>query len=219
MAASMTFGSLVLDVQAYLDRGSLTDAKVNARIPTFINEAERLLAKMADLQGFNEVLTFSLTNGVATYPKPDRWRRTISMRYGTNLVGAATFNESSPIYSRAYEYIRTMWPDESKTAAPKWYADYDLAHWVIGPTPNQNYPAEVIIKAMPQLLDQGNQTNFFTQYTPQSLRLAALVNAATFTGDFEKAGVYQGQLDKISGADGQEDLRKMADRAATRQQA
>ncbi len=229
MTTSPTFASITNDVSAYLDKGASTDKRVNERIPQFINDAERFLAKSFELQGFDEVLSFSLTSGLAVYAKPDRWRRTLSMRFAKNLPTTRTttplgapipniFNESVPLYVRAYEYVRTMWPDDTKTAPPKWYADYDLEHWVIAPTPDQNYPCEVIIKAMPQLLDTQNQTNFFTQYLPHQLRLAALVNAATFVKAYDEAQTYQGQLSGLMGADTTENLKKITDRSASRQQ-
>ena len=79
MPASMTFTSLQSDIRNYLERGGATDPIVYEQIPRLITLAERRIARELKIQGFQTVVNTTLQSGVAVYPKPDRWRDTISI--------------------------------------------------------------------------------------------------------------------------------------------
>lgn len=217
MATNVTFNSLMSDLQAYLERGTTTDTQVYNQLPRLINAAERKIIQFLKLQGTIEVLTDAsgLASGVAIVTKPDRWRQTVSMFYGAG----ADSNSRTPLYPRSYEYCRRYWPDDSVTDAnqpPLFYADYDYAHWLIAPTPPQNYPLEVLCYMQPQLLDAANQSNFFTDWTPNLLLYGALLEAVPFLKNDPRIQVWQGlwqmELQSLAG----QDLQRILDRAAER---
>ena len=219
MSTQMTFESLSDDIRQYLSKGGQTDGETERRIPQFINDAERKIALDLDLQGFNEVLQFTLRAGVSTYPKPDRWRRTISMSFGDDLPGDASGEERSQIFSRSYEYVRSVWPNSTKTGKPKWYADYNDKNWVIAPTPDASYRCEVISQSIPPLLDEKNNTNWLTESASILIRPAALMAAAAFNQDAEKLAIYSADYQSVLGSIDKKELLKIVDRSATRQQA
>ena len=169
MATYVNYTSLIADVQNYLERGgsNITDATVFAQIPRLVNAAERKIMQFLKLQGQIEVLVdqSGLPINSPVIAKPDRWRKTISLSYGSGSAG----NQRTPIYPRSYEYCRSYWPNDALTAPPKFYADYDYNHWLVAPTPDQTYALEVIAYMQPVLLDSVNQTNFFTNFTPNFL--------------------------------------------------
>ena len=80
----MTYNSLLNDMRAYLERGvSLaTDPTVYEQLPNLINLAERRLARELKIQGTATAVVGNMQAGTAVYPKPDRWRETISMNFG-----------------------------------------------------------------------------------------------------------------------------------------
>jgi hypothetical protein len=63
-----------------------------------------------------------------------------------------------------------MYPDDSQLGEPKLYADYDVDHWLIKPSPN-DYPFEALVWRLPDLLSPSNQTNYLTDYAPNLLLL------------------------------------------------
>lgn len=214
MPAAMTFTSLQSDIRNYLERGGTTDPIVYEQIPRLITLAERRIARELKVQGFQTVVTTFLTPSVAVYAKPDRWRDTISMNIGTG----AGFNEHTSIYARSYEYLRRYWPNETETDQPEFYADYNYTHWVIAPTPDLAYPIEILYYELPALLDSTVQTNWLTEYAPNLLLYGALVEATPFVKDDQRVQLWQTYYDRALGALNNEDMQKILDRSATRQE-
>jgi hypothetical protein len=216
MPAAMNFNSLISDLQAYLERGNGTvDPTVYNQFPKLINNAEREINYRLKLQGDIVPVQATLTIGVAVYAKPDRWRRTISMNYGalTNL------NFRTGIYPRAYEYVRAYWQDDTVTAPPEFYADYDYAHWIIAPTPDQAYPWEVNYYRLPALLDQTNTTNWVTEYVPETLLYRTLLECTPFIKNDDRMPTWEGLYETSIAALGAEDLKKIVDRTTARNEA
>ena len=155
MPAAMTFTTLQDDVRSYLERGSTaaTDPLVFAQIPKLINFAERRISRDLKLQGFQTVLTTTLQSGLDVYQKPDRWRETISINIG---VGTGN-NARKTLFVRSYEYVREYWPNQADTSEPVFYSDYSYNNWLLAPTPDADYPMEVLFYELPPLLDEQNQ--------------------------------------------------------------
>lgn len=217
MATTTTFTTLKDDVRRYLERGGsfVSDPTFFEQIPRLINLAERRIARELKVQGLINVVTDTLAVGQSVYPKPDRWRDTVSMSIGTG-AGNAT---RKTLFTRAYEYVRAYWPDESEQAEPEFYADYDYQHWLIAPTPDAAYPIEVLFYQLPVLLDDENQTNWLTDYAPELLLYATLLEATPFLKNDERIPVWQQMYDRAAGMLNGEDLAKIIDRSTVRKEA
>ena len=213
----MTFNELQTDVQNYLERGAsaAVDPLVYQQIPRLITLAERRISADLKIEGFIIAATTTFQTGVSVYAKPDRWRKTISINFGTG----ATNSNRTQLFPRSYEYIRNYWPDESQMDQPKFYADYNYNNWLIGPTPDQNYPAEIMYYELPPLLSDTQQTNWLTEYAPQLILYGALLEATPFLKNDERIPVwkdfYQESLQAING----EDLSRIVDRTTARTEA
>ena len=214
MPAQMTFTSLQEDVRRYLERGGATDPIVYDQIPRLITLAERRIARELKIQGFQTVVNTTLQAGLAVYPKPDRWRDTISMNVGTG----ANYNTHSPIFTRSYEYVRSYWPNETETGTPIFYADYNYSNWIFAPTPDANYPLEVLYYELPPLLDDTNQTNWLTEFAPNILLYGVLVEATPFVKDDERVQLWQSYYDRALAAINGEDIQKIMDRSVNRRE-
>jgi hypothetical protein len=250
----MTFTSLVADMQSYLERGTPLDVQVANQIPRLINLAERAIATAIKVQGFLTIVTSKLTVGTSVYPKPNGWRQTVSMNYGTidlrhryllteqtvptpilterwqrirvqpNRDPTKNQNFRLPLLARSYEYCRSYWPDSAWVdyelkKQPKFYADYDFNHWLIVPTPAINYPWEIVYYTQPPLLGQENQTNWLTDFAPNLLLYRALLEATPYLKNDERIPVWQQLYQEQLGTTNQQDLQRVADRTAVRNQA
>lgn len=217
MATTMTFETLKQDVRRYLERGATmaSDAVVYEQIPRLINLAERRIARELKVEGFINVVTGNLIAGQSVYAKPDRWRDTVSMAIG---VGA-TNDERKTLFTRVYEYLRSYWPNPTLTDEPIFYSDYDYEHWLIAPTPNQDYPFEILYYELPPLLDDAVQSNWITEYAPQLLLYGTLLEATPFLKNDERIPVWQNMYDRAAAMLNGEDLGKILDRASVRKEA
>ena len=203
-AVVMTYDSLVLNVQTYLER---TDATTLAYIPTFIMLAEQVIAAQIKFLGNLNVAESTMTTGANVIAKPDRWHKTVSMN--VTVSGA-----KQPVLLRKYEYLRNYWPTDTATATPQYYADYDYTHWLVAPTPDQAYNYEILYYERVQPLDSSNQTNWFTIYAPQALLFGSLLQAMPFLKNDDRIPMWQAQYDTIMSVLQNEDKIRIADRQA-----
>ena len=213
----MTFTTLKQDVQRYLERGDTlaSDPIVFEQIPRLINLAERRIARELKIQGFINVVTAQLAAGNPVIAKPDRWRDTVSVFIGTG----ASNNSRSALYTRSYDYLRSYWPDATQTGEPLFYSDYDYNHWLVAPTPDEDYPIEILYYQLPALLTEEAQTNWLTENAPEILLYATLLEATPFLKNDERIPVWQNMYDRAAAMLNGEDLAKILDRSAVRKEA
>lgn len=203
-AAVMTYDSLVADISSYLER---TDTATLEKIPQFIMLAEQVIAADLKILGTITVQGSTMTTGSNIIDKPARWHKTVSM----NVTVAG---KRQPVLLRKYEYIRSYWPDPAETSVPLYYCDYDYTHWLVGPTPDDDYSFEVLYYERVQPLDSSNQTNWFTIYAPQALLYGTLLQAMPFLKNDDRTPMWQAQYDLIMAALKNEDKLRIADRQA-----
>lgn len=204
-AVVMTYDSLVLDIQQYLER--IDDATI-AKIPTFIMLCEQKLAADIKFLGNLTVNTSTMVPGANIIDKPARWRKTVSM----NVTVAG---ERKPVLLRKYEYIREYWPNPTEEEVPKFYCDYDYTHWLVGPTPDAAYNFEVLYYERAQPLDSSNQSNWFTQYAPQALLYGSLLQAMPYLKNDARLPMWKTEYDEIVRVLKGEDLTRIGDRQST----
>lgn len=215
MAEVMTYTSLKEDVRRYLERGSVEDTVVYEQIPRLIMLAQRAIADKMKIQGLITVVSSAMVAGQFAYTKPDRWRQTVSMLFGTGAGGVV----ANPIFPRSYEYCRFYAPNPTVRGVPKFYSDYDYTHWLIVPTPVAAYPWEISYYELPPLLADAVQTNWVTDYAPNALLYRTLLEAAPFLKNDERIPTWENMYnDSLSNLNIQ-DIQKIVDRSATRQEA
>lgn len=203
-AAVMTYDSLVSDIQSYLER---TDTATIEKIPTFIMLAEQVIASQIKFLGNLTVNTSNMTASQPIINKPARWHKTVSM----NVTVAG---KRYPVLLRKYEYLREYAPDPADTGVPKYYADYDYTHWLVAPTPADDYAFEVLYYERVQPLDSSNQTNWFTIYAPQALLYGSLLQSMPYLKNDDRMAMWQQQYDLIINTLKAEDVVRVADRQA-----
>lgn len=210
MAYSMTYSSLLVDIRRYLERGFTeeSDPLVYEQLPRLITMAERRCARDLKIQGFIRAVETTLQPNLPVYLKPDRWRDTVSITVGGN-----------PIFGRSYDYLRSYWPDQAQTGTPKFYADYDFQHWLFAPTPSAAVSAEILYYEQPALLGDDQQTNWLTDYAPDMLLYACLLEATPFLKKDERIPTWQAMYERAAQAVNAEDMKRIVDRAAMRNEA
>jgi hypothetical protein len=204
MSYVMTYNNLVADIESYLER---TDQATLSKIPTFIGLAEQVIASEIKFLGNLVVVSSNMVTNDPVIQKPARWRKTVSM----NVTVAG---DRRPILLRKYEYLREFWPDPTQTDVPEYYCDYNYDHWLVAPTPSDDYAYEVLYYERIQPLDSSNQTNWFTQYAPQALLYGSLLQAMPFLKNDERIPMWQQQYQAIMEVLKTEDVARIGDRQA-----
>ena len=204
MSQAMTYNSLVSDVISYCER---TDAPFVSQVPRFVMMAENRLASEVRGLGFQQYVTGTLSGAV--FSKPERWRETISFNI---KVG----NERQFLLPRTYDYCRAYAPDSAVTGVPRFYADYQYENYLIVPTPAVQHAFEISYYERPVPLSDSVQTNWTTQYAPQLLLYATLLEAQPFLKRPELLAQWTTLYDRALQGIAQESTRRIgADRAAT----
>jgi hypothetical protein len=210
----MTYTSLVNQVISYLDREG--DVATSEQIPNFIYQAQQRLALACKTIGLESYVVGVFIPGQSVYQKPANWRRNISMNVGSG----AGFNTRNPVLLRTYEFLRSYTPnsaDVTKRALPQFYSDYGFSNYLVAPTPDQAYPYEYAFLKLPDPVTDINQTNWWTNFAPQVLLNATLLEAMYFLKDDDRIQVYKAATDEgIQLINTQDDMR-IVDRSSARQ--
>ena len=198
-----TYDNLVTAVLSYLER---QDPAVLAQLPVAISLAEFDIATKLKTLGQLSVAEFAmpLSNVIQ---KPARWRKTTSMSV---TVGGVR----RPVLQRKYEYVQNYVASGAPPGPPLYYADYDYDHWLVGPTPDQTYPAEVLYYDRVEPLSSSNQTNWITNNAPQAMLFGTLLQMQSFVKSDARIAVFAQVYEDAMGALKQEDAIRTGDRQA-----
>jgi len=197
MSVIMTYDSLVLNIQQYMERD---DADFIAQIPNLIALAESSIA--AELKTYLQLIVVetSLATNQTILNKPARWRKTVSMKIN-----------GEPILLRSQDYV-SQYLAESSNGQPLYYADYDYSNWNFAPKPDATYPVEIIYFAEIQPLDANNQQNLWTQIAPQAMLYGALLQAQGYLKALDKLPVWKQYYTDALNALKKEDNSRRVDR-------
>ena len=199
----MTYDSLVLNVQQYMERN---DADFIAQIPNLIALAESSIA--AELKTYLQLIVVesNLAQNQTVLNKPARWRKTVSMKVN-----------GAPVLMRSQDYV-AQYLSESDNGQPIYYAEYDYNNWNFAPAPDQNYPVEIIYYAEIQPLDQVNQQNLWTAIAPQAMLYGTLLQAQGYLKALDKLQMWKGYYTDALAALKKEDNSRRIDRNTTVQE-
>ena len=197
----LTYDSLVSTTLQYLERN---DPATIEQIPTFITMCEFEIAQQIKTLGQLQVVESTMLAGNPVIPKPARWRKTVSFNVVTN-------GSRNPVYLRKYEYIKAYAPDASVTGLPLYYGDYDYEHWLVGPTPDENYSFEVLFYERLQPLSSENQTNWLTQNAPNAMLFGTLLQAMPFLKNDQRT-IFEQKYQVALQALKVEDITRIGDR-------
>ncbi len=205
MAESLTYTSLISDIPLYAERN---DAPFTGQVPRIIMLAENRIAREAKQLGAQRNVTGALNSN--TMAKPERWNETLSF----SIVGADGIRY---LKYRTFEYLRVYWPDPAATGEPVFYADYGYEHFLVAPTPATGYDFHLIYYERPDPLGPENETNWYTQYAPDVLFNACMLEAQTFLKRPELLQMWAAQYDRsLQSLIGTSMERKSGDRTSTK---
>jgi hypothetical protein len=137
--------------------------------------------------------------------KPARWRKTVSMTLNNGT-------QKSPVFLRKFEYLQS-YNNEGSTGLPIYYGDYDYDHWLVAPTPDDDYQFEVLYYERLAPLSSENQTNWITNNAPNAMLFGTLLQAVIYLKDDQRQ-IFQQKYDMAMAALKAEDVTRIGDRSA-----
>jgi len=121
-------------VQDYTEN---TESSFVSYIPTFIQTAEERIYNTIQIPALRKTATGTLTLNNQYLTLPTDWLGTFSLQL-IYPSGVGTF-----LLNKDAEYMREAFPDATVTGTPTHYGQFDQNTLVLGPTPDQNYTAQL----------------------------------------------------------------------------
>jgi len=162
-------------------------------IPTAIDLAEEKLFRELDIPDLDKEETGNLDVGSNTLIKPDNYKWSLSFGIVDPTEGYI------PLERKTRDYIRDYWPLTSNTKRPKYYAEKDKDVFLLAPTPDDTYEFILdYVERPPSLVENTNETNYFTDNCPDILFYATMIEAVEFQKAWSQIQVWKQQY--IEGA-------------------
>jgi hypothetical protein len=170
---SFTYAQLKTAIQDYTEN---TETTFVNNLPVFIRAAEERILKMVQLALFRRNQTATLTASNPYLNAPSDYLAPYSLSY-TDGNGDKQFIEFKDV-----NFVQAFNPDASDTGAPRFYAQFDLDNFIIGPTPDSNYAVELHYFYRPASLTAGadSGTTWLSENAELSMLYGALVEAYIF---------------------------------------
>jgi hypothetical protein len=124
--------------QAIQDYCQSTETSFVANIPNFVQLAEERIYNSVQIPAIRKNVTGTMTNTFPYFQLPSDWLSTFSL-----AVIDPTTGEYEYLLNKDVNYIRAAYPPPNSTGKPRYYAIWDDATMILGPTPDQAYTAEL----------------------------------------------------------------------------
>jgi hypothetical protein len=168
---AFTFTTLKSAIQDYTQN---TETTFTSNLTRFILNAEERILKEAELDDFRKNVTGSATQSVKFLTKPTDFLAPFSL----SIVNSS---ENEFLLYKHVTFVQDFTPDPTTTGVPKYYADWDETTFLLGPTPNANFTAELHYFYRPQSITASDDgTSWLGTNAELALMYASLVEAYTF---------------------------------------
>jgi hypothetical protein len=170
---SFTYAQLKQAIQDYTEN---TETTFVNNLPVFIRAAEERILKSVQLALFRRNQTATVTASNPFLNAPSDYLAPFSLSY-TDAGGDKNFVEFKDV-----NFVQAYNPDVTVTGAPRYYAQFDLDNFILGPTPDSNYAVELHYFYRPASLTVGSDsgTTWLSDNAELSLLYGALVEAYIF---------------------------------------
>ena len=183
---AFTFTTLKTAIQDYTDN---TETTFVNQLPRFILNAEERILKECQLDDFRKNVSGTVTQSVKFLTKPTDFLAPFSL----SVVNSS--NNEFLLYKHV-TFIQDYTPDPTTTGVPKYYGDWDEDSFIMAPTPDGNYVAELHYFYRPQSITASDDgTSWLGTNAELCLLYGSLVEAYTFMkGETELLTLYNSRF-------------------------
>jgi hypothetical protein len=184
---SLNYAQLVVQIQDYTEN-TFTVTDIN----NFIQQAEQRIYNTVQLPALRRNVTGSLSIGNKYLAMPTDWLSTFSLA----VINSA--NEYSYLLNKDVNFIRQSFPDTDTDfyGQPQYYAVFDNATFIVGPTPDANYSAELHYFYYPESIVTAG-TSWVGNNFSSALLYGSLLEAYTYMkGEKDVLDNYRNRYDE-----------------------
>ena len=184
---SLNYAQLVVQIQDYTEN-TFTTTDIN----NFIQQAEQRIYNTVQLPALRKNVTGTLSTGNKYLAMPTDWLSTFS------LAVINTANEYSYLLNKDVNFIRQSFPDTDTDfyGEPQYYAVFDNATFIVGPTPDANYSAELHYFYYPESIVTAGTSWVGTNFS-SALLYGSLLEAYTYMkGEKDVLDNYRNRYDE-----------------------
>ena len=184
---ALTYAQLVVQIQDYTEN-TFTVTDIN----NFIQQAEQRIYNTVQLPALRKNVTGSLSSGNKYLTMPTDWLATFS------LAVINTDNEYSYLLNKDVNFIRQSFPDTDSAfyGEPQYYAVFDSATFIVGPTPDANYSSELHYFYYPESIVTAG-TSWVGNNFSSALLYGSLLEAYTYMkGEADVMTNYRNRYDE-----------------------
>jgi len=170
---SFTYLQLKTAVQDYTENDETTFVN---NVPLFIRLSEERILKNVQLNLFKKNVSGNTTSGNKYLALPSDYLTTFSL----SLAGSN--GDKFFLLKKDPSFIQEYTPDSTTTGSPKYYADYDVDNFILAPTPDASYTAELHYFYRPTSLTTGSDsgTTWLSENAELALLYGSLIEAYVF---------------------------------------
>lgn len=171
---SFTYGELKQAVQDFVE--SNETSLVN-NLPIFIRMAEERILKTVQLSLFQTNSTAEAFTGQPYLPVPSNFLAPMALSLYPEGETERFFVDFKDL-----SFVQTYNPDEDVLGAPKYYAQFNNDYFLLGPTPDKNYIAQLQYMYRPASLTAGldDGTTWLSENAELALLYGTLLEASVF---------------------------------------
>jgi len=182
---SFTYSALKTAIQDYTEN---TETTFVTHLDDFIKGAEERLLKTVQLSTFRKNASGTFTSSNQFLTQPTDYLASFTLSY-TNSSSEKVFLEFKDA-----DFIQTYNPNPATTGLPKYYAVFDIDNFIIAPTPDSSYAAELHYYYRPASLTAGTDsgTTWLSENTPYALLYGSLIEAYIYMkGEQDVVALYE----------------------------
>jgi|TARA_R100001244_G_scaffold36070_1_gene33086 hypothetical protein len=182
----MTYAELQTAIKDYLQN---TETTFVNDLDTIIKQGEERILKIIRLPVFRKNVTGTLTDGNTYLSTPSDFMDDFSL---------AVISSSNYIFLLRTDvsFIREAYPNSSTKSTPKHYALFDDTNFIVGPTPDADYTAELHYFYRPNSITAGasDGTTWLSTNASNALLYACLLEGYVYMkGEPDLLQVYDGR--------------------------
>jgi len=170
---SFTYDQLKTAIQDYTQN---QETSFVTNLPVFIRSAEERILKTVQLSLFRKNVTGNMTVNDEFLIMPTDFLAPFSLSFTDSN------NEKKFLDFKSVNFIQTFNPNRATTGEPRYYANFNVTSFIIGPTPNSSYDVELHYYYRPASLTAGSSsgTTWLSENAELTLLYGCLIEAYVY---------------------------------------